>query len=694
MKHFFYPRSVAVIGVSEKESNLARNIVKNCLEFGFKGDIFGVGKKAGRILGIPIFTSIESLPEGIDLAVILTPAETIAGIMTELGKIGVQWIIIETGGFSEFDPRRQKLEAEILKVARRYNQRLIGPNCLGVINMETGLCTPFAPYRRDMRTGGVSIISQSGGMGRTFFSILESEGIGLNKFVSVGNKLDVGEAELLRYFLADSATGIVFLYLEDLREGRDFLAAAYNSDKPILVYKANRGRMGSSIALSHTKALATDDHVVEAALDEAGIIRIGKTYELGKALKAFHMPALKGPNLIVISRSGGHAVVAADACEMEGLCLPPLASELKGKLKKHLRANVIRLQNPLDMGDVYDFDVFLMAIEEAMEQESIHGVLFVLVYPEFVNAQHVRRMIPYLEQFMRRYQKPIAATFISSPGELKKLREEFSLPIFSSSEEAVEALAISYHHHRLKKIRKAVSTGFQVYPSSHIEETLKKPSRRQRNLLLHESLEVLVMNGFPVAPYKFVQNVTQAVNFARDFGFPVVLKMVSREILHKSKHDGVRLDINTFSGIRRAFLEMKRKIVDQGLEDQEWGLVIQKMVPAGQEVILGARRDPNFGPVVVFGLGGIFTEVFKDVAIRLAPLDELRAREMIKQVKSIPAFTGTDKKGRVDFKLIEECLLKVSDLIMTQEKIAELDINPLILYPHGGHIVDARIILR
>lgn len=693
MKQFFYPGSVAIIGVSERKNNLARNIINNCLEFGFRGDIYGVGRRAGHVSGIPIQSSIESLPHSIDLAIILTPAQTIAGIMAELGKIGVKRIIIETGGFSEFEPARQGLEAEILDVASRYDQRFIGPNCLGVINMETGLCTPFAPYRRDMPIGKVSIISQSGGMGRTFFSILESEAIGVNKFVSVGNKLDVDETELLQYFLDDPTTNVIFLYLEDIREGRDFLQTACSSKKPILVHKASRGQMGSSIALSHTKALTTNNQLLGSALQEAGIVRVEKTYELAKALKAFHMPALKGPNLMVISRSGGHAVVAADACETEGLCLPPLPHELQNRLERHLRANVIRLQNPLDMGDIYDIDVFAMAIEESLKQDSIHGVLLIFPYADFVRGQRqqVRKIIPHLERLIKQYQKPIGTTFISSSEEQKELNRRFNLPIFSSSEEAVEALGISYRYHCEEKNRKTLSTTLKA--SSTFEKSAKKQSNERKNLSLNEALGLVERGTLPVPPFQAVENTAQALNFARKVGLPVALKIASKKILHKTRNHGVRLHLNTYSEIRKVFAEMKRKIADEGLEDQGEGLLIQKMVPSGLEVILGARRDPSFGPVLILGLGGVFTEAFGDVAISLAPIDELRANEMVKRVKFFSTLTATNSTPGLDLKMIEKCLIKVSDLITAHQEIAELDINPLIVHSDGAHIVDARIIL-
>lgn len=692
LEGFFYPRSLAVIGVSPKKSNLARNVIKNCMELGFKGKIFGIGTKSGRIFGVPILESIEAMPEETDLAVVLTPARSTPDIIKKLGEKGVRRIILETGGFSEFDIRRRVLEGEILEILHRYGQRLIGPNCLGIINMKSGLCTPFVDYKYSISSGSVSIISQSGGMGRTLFTVMEDEAIGLNKFVSLGNKLDIGEAELLEFLLSDPDTSLVLLYLEDIRQGRDVLRIAANYNKPKIILKSNRGKTGSSIALSHTKAIATDDKVVTAALNQAGIIRIDNTYELGKSLKAFQIPTLKGPNLVVISRSGGHAVIAADACENHRFHLPPLPSGVVGKLRKHLRSNVIKLKNPLDMGDVYDLSVFPIAIEESLRQETIHGVVFILIYSEGTSGKDVYGIIPRLRELMDKYQKPVAATFISSTEGLRKIKQEFGFPVFSFPEEAVGALAISYRHYLLNKHRHRL-TQLRVRSNPKIENRIKRIKKAGRNFLLHESFEIIKTNEFPLPVYKLVKKRSEAVRFAREIGFPVALKIVSRSLVHKSDQGGVKLDLDSLAKLRQAFTDMKIKIRNQNLEDQEGGLIVQKMVPPGQEVILGARRDPNFGPVVLFGLGGIFSELFEGMVIHLAPINRRQSKEMVRQAKFLPVLQGTRGEPSLDINLIEECLLKLSDLITTYEQIEEIDINPLIVYSQSGYVVDARIIL-
>lgn len=691
MEQFFDPQSLAVIGVSPKKSNLARNVIKNCIDFGFRGKIFGVGTRSGRAFGIPILESIEAMPRGVELAVVLTPAQSVPDVIRRLGQKGIRRIILETGGFSEFDIGRKGLEDEILRIMHHYDQHLIGPNCLGIVNMKSGLCTPFVDYRYSVPTGSVSIISQSGGMGRTFFNVMENEAIGLNKFVSVGNKLDIGEAEILQYLLDDPETKLILLYLEDIRQGRNLLRIAANYDKPKIILKSNRGEMGSSTALSHTKAIATDDKVIDAALNKAGMIRINHTYEIGKVLKAFQIPVLKGPNLVVISRSGGHAVVAADACENQHFHLPPIPPTLVDKLKKHLRSNVIKLKNPLDMGDVYDMSVFLIAIEESLKQETIHGVIFILIYSEHTSGKDVRRIIPPLQELIKKYQKPIAAILISSADGLKKIKQQFPFPVFSFPEEAVEALAISYQHHLLSKHRQQSCTPFRIRFNPEVEDQIKRVKEAGRNFILHESLKMIETYSLPVPVYRLVHKNSEAVHFVRKFGFPVTLKIVSRGLLHKSDGGGVRLHLDTMAKLRQTFRELKIKM--ESLKDTEGGLMVQKMVPPGQELILGARRDSNFGPVVLFGLGGIFSELFKDFVIDLAPLNPAQVKKMVRQAKFFPILNGSKGQPCLDIDFIEKCLLKLSGLITSHKEIEEVDINPLIVYPKKGYIVDARIIL-
>ena len=358
LSHFFYPRSIVVIGVSPERTNLGKNILQNCLTFEYSGEVLSAGIKEGVVYGQRIHPSVEALDRPVDLAVILTPARTVPGILEQCGRKGIRWAVIESGGFSELGEDGTVIEQACCEVAKRYGIRFVGPNGIGVANLENGLALPFWPLREDLKTGPVSVLAQSGGVGLSYLGFLAEESIGVNKFVSMGNKLDVDENDLLEYLIQDEGTRVILLYLEGFTDGRRFLEIASRSGKPILVHKSNRFETSASIAHSHTTALFSDDILVDNALKQAGCIRVNTMNEAMDYIRALTMPPLRGNRLAVVSRSGGHAVIAADACAHYGFELPSFPAELLEKVEKRLRAHVIRLQNPLDLGDLFDLDFY------------------------------------------------------------------------------------------------------------------------------------------------------------------------------------------------------------------------------------------------------------------------------------------------------------------------------------------------
>ncbi|MBW1804686.1 MAG: CoA-binding protein, partial [Deltaproteobacteria bacterium] len=353
---FFYPENITVIGVSPDIGNLGKNIVMNCLQAGFQGEIIPVGLRKGVTYGQRILQSVEDIDRDVQLAVILTPARTIPDILEQCGRKGIKRAVIESSGFSELGEEGKPLEKDCLQVAGEYGIRFIGPNCIGVINLENGMALPFMQLRSDISPGPVSILTQSGGVGLSYLEFLAEENIGLNKFVSMGNKLNVNENDLLSYLIQDESTKIILVYLEGFSNGRQFIEIASKSDKPILVHKSNRFRTSSGIASSHTAALFTDDRLVNFALEQAGCVRVNTINDALEYIKSFTLPPLKGKRLAVVSRSGGHAVVAADACAYYGFHLPPFSEGFLKKFESQFRAHVIRLQNPLDLGDLFELE--------------------------------------------------------------------------------------------------------------------------------------------------------------------------------------------------------------------------------------------------------------------------------------------------------------------------------------------------
>jgi acetate---CoA ligase (ADP-forming) len=442
--NFFYPGNIAVVGVSPDKTNLGKNIVKNCLSFGYQGEILPIGLREGVAFGQRIQTSLDAIDRRIDLVVILTPAGTIPGILEQCGRKGIRHAVIESGGFSEMGEERKPLEEACREAARKHGIRFIGPNGIGVTNLENGLALPFMPLRSDLTLGPVSILAQSGGVGLSYLNLLADESIGINKFVSLGNKLNVDENDLLSYLIHDKGTKIILLYLEGFSDARRFVEIASKSDKPILVYKSNRFQGSASIAHSHTAALFSNDRVVNDALEQAGCIRINALDDAMDYIKSQTIPPLKGNRLVVVSRSGGHAVIAADACAYYGFRLPRFPDEFLRKFESRFRARVIRLQNPLDLGDLFELEFYEYIVEEMLKREDVDGVLLGHGYRRGYEQEASRELFKKVEHLVERYQKPVATFVHTEAAERDYLKKTLKMPIFSAPENAMRALSLSY----------------------------------------------------------------------------------------------------------------------------------------------------------------------------------------------------------------------------------------------------------
>ena len=447
MREIFYPQSVAVIGVSNSPDNMGRGIIFNLTEFGYQGIIHEVGPKGGVFAGRRIYKSVLDIPDHVDLAVILTPARTIPAILEECGQKGIRRAVVESSGFREFGEEGKKIEEEIIRAASKWGIRFVGPNCIGVINMETGLCTPFPPLRRIVRQGDISMISQSGGVGMSVLNLLGNEGLGLNKFVSAGNMLNVQTEELLEYFIEDPGTKYILLYLEGIQDGKKLMDVARRSPKPIIAFKANIGQFGKSIASSHSASLSSNDRVVDAAFRQCGIVRVHDATTLGNDLKILRLPPMRGNNLAIISRSGGHAVIAADACEMSGFSLAPFPKEFLEEVEKHFRASVIKLTNPLDLGDLFDLEIYLKIIDRTLAQKEVDGIVFLHTFNAAFEGPRSRELFQKVMELSQKYDKPVAIYVSTEDQEVNYLKRNFNYPIFTQVVETVRALGINRRHY-------------------------------------------------------------------------------------------------------------------------------------------------------------------------------------------------------------------------------------------------------
>jgi acetyltransferase len=679
---------VVVVGVSERPDNLARNIVENLFEFQFGGEIFFVGKKGGILFGRRICTSMEDLHEGIDVAVILTPASTVPGILESCGQKGIRWAIIETGGFREYSEEGAELQNEILHIARKWGIRIVGPNGIGLMNVHNGFVVPFVKLRRGpVSKGKISILAQSGGVLLAYANLLTSANVGLSKIVSMGNKMDLNEIDYLKYFIEDPQTEIIGLYLESLERGRELMDIARSTSKPIILHKANTGESSRHIAKLHTAALANDDKIVEAALRQADIIRTKDFRSFVNAVKILSLPPIKGKNLVIISRSGGIGVVAADSAERHGFRLLPPDKTLQERFHSFFRAKVIQPTNPLDLGDLFNFDLYTNILQQVLQFPVVDGILF-MHGATAEEKEPSRRFIQAVKDLSTQYQKPVALQYNTDEEELAYIKRALDYPIFAEPEDALMALAVSRDHYRKLNILKEKSTLFRVN-RSQVESLIQRARNEKRDLLLPEAFEVLQAYGISIAGYQVVQKKNDLQKAMDELGKPVALKIVSPEISHKSDVGGVVLNLNHFSQAEKAFEKM-----DTLNEGKTAGVLVQKMIPDGKEVILGAKRDPSFGPVVLFGLGGIYVEVLQETSLRIAPINRFEAEEMISELKSTAILRGIRGERPSDRDSLVEYLLRLSQLMVDFPEIGGVDINPLIVLEKGAVAVDARILIN
>jgi len=695
MKTFFYPESMVVVGVSLTKINLGKIILLNNIQQGYTGKLFGVSTQEGRIEGVPIYKDILDLPEVPDVAIIITPAKTVPEQLEKCGKKGIQHVVIESGGFSEYSQSEQSLEQQILAIANKYGIKIIGPNCIGTINFEKKMFMPFAFFRKDLVAGEVSMISQSGGVGNTYLHALPENHIFINKFVSIGNKLMLDEVDFLDYFVNhDDNTRIIICYLEGFNRGREFFDIARASEKPIIVHKSNRSPLSAKIAQSHTTALSASDAVVDAAFAQAGVIRAEDEEEVILAVKAMQLPPMKGRNVAVLSRSGGHAVISADACAKYNFNLITFPESYINTIRNLYKTRVISHQNPLDLGEIFDYTIFGKIVEETIKLDEVDGILFNHLYQSEYEAGMSRTFLDTVERLVREYNKPVMVAMISDAKEMLDINMNHPMPIFNTPYNAAHALAISADYYQKKAMRSnrgIIDTTMMNSVKTQIPyfDTIGKENREP---LLHESIQFCQRVGVPIVNGILVQSAEKIEK--TEFQFPVAAKIVSPDAIHKTEVEGVKLNINTKEELKDVFDDMRKSLYDYNPNAVFSGVYVHTMAPGGTEFFVGAKKDPVFGPIVLAGLGGIYIELFKDVSIRLAPVTKAEALEMIRELKAARLFEGFRGKEPLDANAFSDVIVTLSHAIASIEEISDIECNPVMVYSHGCMAVDARIFLQ
>ncbi|MFZ5453034.1 MAG: acetate--CoA ligase family protein [Thermodesulfobacteriota bacterium] len=688
MENFFNPQSVAVVGVSDNPANLAQGIVANLLKFGYQGKIFPVGPRGGAVFGLPICPRLEDLPQAVDLAAILTPARVVPQVVETCGRLGLKRVVVESAGFTELNEEGRALEEEIRVLLRRYQMRLVGPNGLGLMNMETGLALPFASLDPPPRKGRIAIISQSGGVGSHLFAWMAQEGLGLSKFLSLGNRLDVAENEVLAYFLEDPATQAVYLYLEGLADGRELMSLARRALKPIYIHAPNVGEETAVIAHSHTASLATDERVFEAACRQSGMLAIKRQTEFLNAAKLAGQPPVKGSRVVVLSRTGGEAVITAYACRQWGFELPPLSPYLTQLLKERSRAGIIKPTNPIDLGDIFDFGVYEEIMTALCRDPEVDAIIFHYGPLADFEIDRGREMARELVDQARAAEKPLAVTVLISLEEEEYVRETLGVPVFHFPEDAVEALAASRY---LAAGGEAAAAGTPSLVQEGQVAALLPPEPGFLSLV--QALSLMDALGITVAPWGPAATPEEAVAVAAGLGYPVCLKLAAASLVHKTEAGGVLLDLKDAAAVGAGFARLAQTARESLPAGEDWQVVVMAQAQGGLELLLGARRDPSFGPVLAFGAGGIGTEALEDVSLRIAPLKPAQAREQIASTRIGRMLSGIRGQAPADLEALSRALAMLSQLMLSFPRILEVDLNPVRAFPgkEGLLALDARV---
>ncbi len=681
----FYPKSVAIFGVSENLDNLGQFILRNMIDNKYTGKVYLIGRKEGEINGMRIYKSINDVQDSIDLAVMLTPAQLIPELLKDCVKRGIEYAVIESGGFSETNDQGRMLEQDIKKIAETYNIRFTGPNGLGVINMENGLCTPFFPVVPPIKKGGVSIISQSGGMSLMIMQMLNYECVGINKVISAGNKANIDEIEYLSYLMNDPGTKIIAMYLEDIKNGAGLIDLIQKCDKPVVVFKSNINAKTAQLAQSHASAIANDDAVVTEALKEAGAIRVDTLTELTDVVKLLSITNNYGNRIAVLSRSGGHAIITDDAAVQYGFETPKFSEKFLQEVGKHVRAGVINFTNPLDMGDIYDFDFYIKAVELALSDPSFDIVVFIHTYSSAIYEGSSDDMIKRFTELTRTYKKPILPLFFTEADNLIKLMKSVDYPFFIDPATMLRAVA---------KIRDASSYKRKLNILSKPYNVGSFQQKIRNTLSLMGSLNVVQFHGIPTAPWAYARSQAEVKDVIKEFGYPIAMKIESMNVSHKSDIGGVILDINNETKALEAYDWLTDGIKKGHPNIATDGVVIQKMLKGPMELIISAKRDKEFGPVIITGIGGIYTEILKDISIALCPIDETYAIGMLERLKGYTLLKGARGQKPLATEEAAQIISMVSKMMIDRFNIIELDLNPVLLDEEKALALDARVIVE
>jgi len=694
LRNFFCPDSVAVIGAAREEEKVGHIILDNIINSGYKGKLFPVNPNADEIHGIKCYHSVLDIPGDLDLTIIAIPVQFVLQVLEECSKKNTKWSIIISAGFKETGIEGTKRERQLIEKAKEYGIRILGPNCLGIIDTECPINATFTPNIPPM--GKIGFISQSGALGTAILDWAKTNKIGFSKFVSLGNKADISENDLFDDWENEKDTEVITAYLEGVKYGREFMkiSSRVSKKKPIIVIKSGNTDAGARAVSSHTGTLAGSARAYEAAFKQAGIIRANTIRDLFNYATAFsYQPLPKGKKVAIITNAGGPGIMATDECEKNDILLASLEKETIDGLKEFL-PEAANFYNPIDiLGDALA-DRYKKTLEVVIKDNNVDAIVMLLTPQAMTQPYRTARAI--VEVIGKSGKDiPVAASFMGGAEVKKAVRflAEKNIPNFDIPEEAIDTLKVMMEYTDWKSKKEFPIESFDVDKES-VERVFGR-CRAEGRLELGEmeAREILKAYGIRVPEAELASDIDEAKEIAKRIGYPLVLKIVSPNILHKTDVGGVRIGIGSEKELEEDYDEIlfhvRKYIPDANIR----GILVQEFIKDKKETIIGMSEDPQFGPMIMFGLGGIYVEALKDVSFRIAPLSRQMAGEMIEEIKTTKLLKGTRGEDSSDIESIIEIILKVSQLVIDFPEIIEMDINPLFVKKQGeGSIAgDARI---
>lgn len=696
VEKLFNPKSIAVIGASRQEGKVGHSVLKNLLQYGYPGKIYPINPKAEEILRTRTYSTIFAVEGEIDLAVVAIPSQFVPSILRDCVSKKIGAVVIISAGFKESGKQGSQLERELVEIIKNSGIRVLGPNCLGIIDTASSLNASFAAGMPS--PGNIAFFSQSGALCTAVLDWALGEDVGFSKFISLGNKADIDEVDLLLTLADDQETKVILGYLEGVSNGTRFMEVAreVSRKKPVIIIKSGRTQAGARAASSHTGTLTGLDTAYEAAFRQCGIIRAETVQTLFDYAIAFaHQPLPRGPNLAILTNAGGPGIIAADAVENSILQMASFRENTISKLRKELPSNA-SIYNPVDVIGDAGADRYEKAMKTIVDDPGVDSLTVILAPQAMTKIKETAEVIRKISSAVS--DKPIVSSFMGRLEVKQGIRilRSGKIPNYSYPERTISALEAMVKYRKWKETPSGKILSFEVNKKKAENIFTKAKEKSEANLTTEETREVLSAYGFSLPQRIVTETSREAISAANSLGYPVVMKIVSPDILHKSDVGGVKVGITEKSQVARSFEDLISNAKRFMPEALILGVTVEEMIAPGKEVVLGSSRDPSFGPLLMFGLGGIYVEVLKDVSFRIAPLTFNEAELMIKEIRSYPILKGVRGEEPSDLIAVRESLLRLSQLVTDFSEILEIDINPLMVLPagKGAVVIDSRLTIK